>query len=517
MISAQTQARLVRVATKNGSSARIAMRGASMLPSLHEPMVLQIGALLPRPKPGQIVIFDAGSRLVAHRVIAVSSNRVLCCGDASGTPFDDVPISKLLGLVVAIYASGEPGAARVDTLFFKVRGRFFASKIQLRLCIEKLGAFKAAALTVMPWRRARNFTLLTHLMGAICRGESSQARELLQTCDLASVALVAKRHRCAAILSAWLNTLEPEASAQLLGLKTALEPDRFAASIRTSMIRTQIIEIVKLLSEHGVHAVLLKGAARMYTGVADWNLHDSSDIDILLEPSEIERAVRLLIANGYRHQHAANKSSFYDSHRHVAPLYPKGKGAAVELHRAISAPGELSTPLDYASLQKYFVRVDQSAGDVSVFNYAGAALHLLVHGHIRIAFRDIVLIAEGLRNMDASARESLKRIIDEEKRQPARLGAVLYTAAVCAGLDKEFPPSRAVLRAFRWSIVREDLPRPLRARPELLDEFFARDSTSFVKLVRLACGGFSAKRAVATVATGLTTFVYLWLMKSGFE
>lgn len=517
MISAQTQARLVRVATKNGSSARIAMRGASMLPSLHEPMVLEIGALLSRPKPSQIVIFDAGSRLVAHRVIAVSSNRVLCCGDASGTPFDDVPISKLLGLVVAIYASGEPGAARVDTLFFKVRGRFFASKIQLRICLQKLGAFKAAALTIMPWRRARNFTLLTRLMGAICRGESSHARELLQTCDLPSVALVAKRHRCAAMLSAWLNTLEPESSAHLSGLKKALEPDRFAASIRTSMIRTQIMEIVKLLSEDGLDAVLLKGAARMYTGVADWRLHDSSDIDVLLEPSEIERAVRLLKRNGYRHQHAANKSSFYDSHRHVAPLYPEGKGAAVELHRAISTPGELSTPLDYASLQRYFVRSGPSARGVSVFNHAGTALHLLVHGHLRIAFRDVVLIADALRNMDASARESLKRVVDKEKRQPARLGAVLHAAAVCAGLAKEFPPSSAVLRAFRWSMLREDLPRPLRARPELADEFFARDSTDLFEMIRLACGDFSVKRAVATVVTGLTTFAYLCLMKSRLE
>lgn len=51
-------------------------------------------------KPGQIVLFQDGGRLVTHRVVDVLENQLVTQGDANNTPDQPVPRERVLGRMV---------------------------------------------------------------------------------------------------------------------------------------------------------------------------------------------------------------------------------------------------------------------------------------------------------------------------------------------------------------------------------------------------------------------------------
>src|SRR5207249_1097507 len=67
-----------------------------------------------------------------------------------------------------------------------------------------------------------------------------------------------------------------------------------------------LLEILDLFEQHGIRAIPFKGpllAAQAYGGVA---LRCFLDLDILIQPNELERARSLLVSRGYRADAAGN-------------------------------------------------------------------------------------------------------------------------------------------------------------------------------------------------------------------
>ena len=105
---------------------------------------------------------------------------------------------------------------------------------------------------------------------------------------------------------------------------------------RNERIRKQCVEIGRILSEAGVQAVLLKGAAWLFDGslaaAADRMMRD---IDLLVVSEIVEGAVRALVGSGYKD----SGESLADFH--YAPLLPIAGEAMVEIYRDLSYRADL--------------------------------------------------------------------------------------------------------------------------------------------------------------------------------
>lgn len=454
-LSAVTQAELVRGALAAGRPARVAMRGTSMLPLLHEPMVLELRSHALGVPVGAIAVFPAGDRIVAHRIIALHGDRVVCCGDAQPHRPETVERACILGTVARVWSTPDAGAERIDGPLFRLRGAVYARTRALR-----------AWLRAFPPARPRTFAALYAALAAILRGDASLAA-LLETVDAVDLAEVARRHACEALLHDALAGIPGSAAG---ALRSLLQRARWAARARTAKLFEQLVSVVRCLNDRGIEPVLLKGAARLWSDRPQSELHDSIDLDLLLSRDELDAARDALLEAGYSDERYRARFPYYRAiHHHLAPLHPPS-GVSVELHRALASKGSVSLPTDAAALNRHTVRA-AGPGKAYVLDRVGSALHLAVHGFVRPKLRDLFLLAQLLAEMPASERVLLRSIVESERYEPVRLQAVIYAAARMAGV--EWPAATPVSRFADWMVQREDLPRPLRVRPECVDAWLA--------------------------------------------
>jgi hypothetical protein len=276
---------------------------------------------------------------------------------------------------------------------------------------------------------------------------------------------MARRHRCAAAICAALEPVrrrDPCAGA----LHSMLRRDRWTASLRAQRVRCEAQEIVSALEAFGITPVLLKGAHRALCGIPEAQLYDSQDIDVLVERHELERARDALEAAGYRQR---GDPAAYARHHHSAPFFRAGK-LAVEVHHALSRL-PVTVPNSLTDLRSYVSESEVDGRAFRVLDACGTALHLAVHCLTRPALREIALLALHLKRMNAYEYDRFSAIAAREQRYAIPLHAALTFAARIGKLT--WPRSRSAERFAMWMLLREDLPRPLRARTACVDAWLA--------------------------------------------
>ncbi len=100
--------------------------------------------------------------------------------------------------------------------------------------------------------------------------------------------------------------------------------------------KAQLNEMIRIFNAHGIEHILLKGshlAEKFYSNSA---LRWMSDIDVLIEKSDFEKAYELLIGAGYISSKPNNHDSQSGSNKHFPPLLKDG-GLAIELHWNINS------------------------------------------------------------------------------------------------------------------------------------------------------------------------------------
>ncbi|MBV8373917.1 MAG: nucleotidyltransferase family protein, partial [Candidatus Eremiobacteraeota bacterium] len=414
-LTPSTQAQLVRTALAAGRRARIAMRGTSMLPFLREPMVLELDRFRGSARVGEIVVFRTDERLVAHRVVGRRGDALLCAGDAEPGRVEQIERSAVVGVVAAVWSSADGDARRIDGVFSRVIGTARARTRRLR-------AFLCRAL---PWKRPRTFATLYATIGAIIQNRSA-LQAFVENADPFELAQVAKRTGCAELLHQSLErTPGPEAAA----LRALLRRERWSTAVRSAKLRDQLRQVVELLNAAGIEPILLKGAARLWSGDPSASLHDSVDLDLLVADDELAAARTALVEAGYRDDLYRDIAWYYQNvHHHLAPLLPQC-GVGVELHRALAPPGRLSFDARGAAVRGYAVETRAGETRAYVLNRIATALHLAIHPLERLKWRDIFLLAEQVAQMDENERRALQSIVHSERLEPVRLQAIVYAAA----------------------------------------------------------------------------------------
>ncbi|MFN2449372.1 MAG: nucleotidyltransferase family protein [Candidatus Baltobacteraceae bacterium] len=494
--SATTRAALVRMAANAAAHARVVMRGGSMAPDLREGMTLEIAPPPERIRRGAILVFCAGARLVAHRVVRVEGAVAVCSGDAQPECIERVQRGEIVGVVRAVFT---PGGARVDNLAFRMRGN-------ARSLSHRVRVFASRAL---PHRRTRAYAMLVRAMSCAVRSDDAGLQAAVEAAAPWRLETIARRHRCAAALCAALRRTGGEHAAELA---RRLSADAWAAAGRARRLRSQLESVLAVLRDAGIPCAVLKGAARLLQG-DEWSERtESQDLDLLVAPHDVERAASALRACGYAHRCSQAELQYYSAaHHHAEPLYPPGEGVPVELHRSLEL-AELSLPKTWNDLFALFTPLREG---VYALGPAGNALHLAIHAMRRPALREIVLLARQLQRLDAYDTARLRGILAREHRFAIRLHGAIAFAAQLAGVP--WNVSARAEHYSRWMQAREDLPLPMRARTHCLDEYFGAQEGAVQAAFAAAFEGATRARgrqtvrAIARLGAACASAIYLRL------
>ena len=119
----------------------VTARGGSMWPTIRdgdEVLLVPLG----RPRVGDVVVLDLGSRLVLHRVVRARDALLVTRGDASRCEDGHVSMDDVVGRAVAARRGGSTVVALVPTLRFGLMPTLRGLRWHLRLTVARL------------WRRA---------------------------------------------------------------------------------------------------------------------------------------------------------------------------------------------------------------------------------------------------------------------------------------------------------------------------------------------------------------------------
>jgi hypothetical protein len=464
---------VVRLLAGSQAQPRVAMRGTSMTPLLHEPMVLKLGPSGATDRVGDILVFERSGELIAHRITSISKDAVQTCGDAIPWSPEQPEHTAIVGKVVAVLSDDADGATRVDTWLFRLRGIYKARFRKVRALPFRLHVLGRRLAYALPWMRKRPFVALVQAMAAKLRNDPKALERALETCDPSAIAATARRHSCSAMLVEAVSLLRVQ-SDSALRVQRMLQPVGRSVALRGMAIKAQLLSVVRTLSSAGVSFALLKGAARLYRDDNDATLHASGDFDILVPAAQLDAARERLLGHGYSERaDEEGQRKYRDLHHHAAPLFPPERGCAIELHVGLAPPGWLSIPLDWDALASHLVTVNGPSGPVKVLDDTGAALHYAVHALGLRRLRDVVLLAATLARLGSKERTYLRTTIAAERTDPIRLSSAVLLAARLAGVGWSSDGSQE--EYLRWVMRREDMPLFLGARCQLAEAWFAAD------------------------------------------
>jgi hypothetical protein len=449
------------------------MQGVSMLPMLCEGMILELGPFRrEQTKIGDVVVFMQEETLVAHRVIGFLRDGLQTSGDNRPGTVERVRFHELVGTVEAVYESDAPDAKRIDDAPYRRRGEQYALTRGRRDAARRAQSLGERLGGAVPWRRQPQFAALRDALTGYVRGEPALTDSALKGMSVDALVEYADRHACAPLLQRAVSLATPSPLTERFAARLQQYVRRSA--VRSFLMPRQIASIVNVLRDAGIPFALLKGTARAYADVPDAIFFPSHDVDALVPLAALDDAIAALRAKGYFFAAGvAEQARFRSSHHHVAPLYPPSmQGWYVELHTQLATPGTLSTPTGWDALAPHLRPVDGPAGPALALDAFGTALHHAVHGFRFDRFRDAVVCALSLKELDAAQLATLEEIAARETREPVRFNAFLSVAAAMAKVP--WPKPNAEVSAYlHWLPSREDMPLTLGKRTQPLEAWFA--------------------------------------------
>lgn len=453
---------------------RVAVRGRAMWPLLREPMVLSLAPFDPHTAKDTIVALDLGGDVVLRRIIGKRDGSWLVCGDAYPLAVSTAKERQIVGELDAVYRDDSPTARPLNAKYFSARSALAARSHSLRALAVWLrsmgyGVLQYAGLYPVSFP----FKALLEAMSAIVNDDWVALGAAIDSCNASSLIGIALRHGCTGILIEGMRHGRLVSLSRYEPLTRGLETSSHRIEHETDSTRNQIEEIVHIFNDEGLPFALLKGSARLFAGLPGMELHPSTDIDILLPADLISAAADALRRHGYHYGCEPDVSLYLAYHHHAAPLVPPTKGLNVELHFALAPPRKLSQTLDWHKLEPHITSVTTAAGTAGCLDAFGSALHLCVHSIGVYKLRDVVLVAQMLRNQP-DLLEELEEFSAREIWEPVRLSSAVALAARIGRLQK--PEAPAVRHYLSWLIGREDLPEVIRCRTGTFERRFRSEA-----------------------------------------
>lgn len=192
-----------------------------------------------------------------------------------------------------------------------------------------------------PFRR-RELADATALLLAACQRDpdardlAARARQLDDGAACDRFVELADAH---GVLGLALATLDRTGSLHGRRASAALGSVLHGLRRRAALLQLERENVLRTLEQHGLDAVVLKGAALATTIYANPVERNFGDIDLLLSPESLPLALDVLQRAGYHPSGSAAVVSAYREH-HFHIRVERGHGSIVELHWALVAPHE---------------------------------------------------------------------------------------------------------------------------------------------------------------------------------
>ncbi len=201
-------------------------------------------------------------------------------------------------------------------------------------------------------------------------------------------------------------------------------------------LETRLGEAWRVLEAVEVRPVLVKGAGLAYTAYGGIQRRPMSDLDLLVEPGELRRALAALQEAGWR---PSAPEADYVAHHHAPPLVdPAGEGVILELHREL-VPGSHPFAFGAEELRRRAREIGTPWGSALAPDPVDQLLHVAIHfawshelrwGAWR-TFADVAALVRGAESREwlpqlrgRGSRAGLERVLGWTLRLAAEVGGV---------------------------------------------------------------------------------------------
>jgi hypothetical protein len=212
-----------------------------------------------------------------------------------------------------------------------------------------------------------------------CLTPNEQARfkdALSPAIDWHALSLILDREGAA--IHVW-KAVEPHAASIPAAHAVRLRALARVTHFRMAHLEQRTRDAVATLHDRGIDCVLLKGAALAAAVYGSFTERPMRDVDILVRPTEVERAKAALLQSGWvSSMESPNAPSRTDTH-HIPPLIDSHSlGLVLELHRALLTEGH-PFQLDIDQLFHHTEALTNSFRGARVFTPTYMLLHACIH------------------------------------------------------------------------------------------------------------------------------------------
>lgn len=193
--------------------------------------------------------------------------------------------------------------------------------------------------------------------------------------DWTTVAQLAERENLVGVLWPALSRARAAIPDQVAG---AMRRQSQVSEFRMVALEGKLADVVRLLDDHGIPVMLMKGAALAVTRYGSFTLRPMGDLDLLVHEAQVQEAWELLRAAGWKPEREG-VDGFYEEHQHLCPLIaPGGGNVVVELHRCLLYP---SGPFKVSEADVWAAASPMQIGGRTAWvpSPEHLALHLCIH------------------------------------------------------------------------------------------------------------------------------------------
>ncbi|SUZ32344.1 hypothetical protein ROE7235_02100 [Roseibaca ekhonensis] len=200
--------------------------------------------------------------------------------------------------------------------------------------------------------------------------------------DWARIVTLAKQQRV-------LPCLEPALDKAGLALPAAcaIAPaTRRGWQMRALSLQAETLRVHTLLQDAGIAHVFLKGIVLAAFAYPNPAMRPMRDLDLLVRPTDLPRARKILALAGGELQHMAHKSAQNapEEAKHATPVWSPGQVVSVELHGHLTEPFADLDPHGFARFEREIwdraTTVSLGGHDLPCLAPEDMCLHLVMHG-----------------------------------------------------------------------------------------------------------------------------------------
>jgi hypothetical protein len=209
-------------------------------------------------------------------------------------------------------------------------------------------------------------------------------------------------------------------------LAALLQADRFSAAGEMELHQQKLTRIGTALVENGLHPVILKGAALAVSVYPEPSQRTMSDVDLMLPEAEMEAAVAVMVALGYRQQDKTERPLALQEMAGGEIQFYDPQGRLVELHWSPFAGWwvKRTATIDEAAIWQ---RVEPLSPLVDQLDPEDTVIHLAFHLAINHHF-----YTSAIRGLIDIAFTAQKRTVNweivAERAKSWRIGTAVYVA-----------------------------------------------------------------------------------------